>query len=1015
MKVGRIGFSLIELIVATTLLSIIVFAATTFLPDTTRAVRMDEDLHTDTMKARSISELIRSTGFTGLRDLCVDHTTYDVSSGTISCVLYVNTTPEYSLATAGPGSIPRVQLHFWRVTETGVVEGLVSEEQLTGIDGATLADFIVEVPSGNGLKTVLQSSIAHSDGRDAAYNVFVEGTVTDDLGSPLSSTTVTFVWNETSEAFVTQTNSSGRYSFPSGVPKGSYTVVVEKPDHQSYVNANVRLESHAELDFTLPRLFTLRGHITDERTIVFGGSYPVSGATISVSGYGNVQTDDDGYFEIAGLTAGSYQVTISKPGGWVTDGPRTVTVGANHPTHVYNRQLAYRIQVTGSLRDHNNKPVSGAIVTLNSGGGTATTNSSGSFTINNVKPGVYTAIVTSGGHELVRQYNVRIDRNPYTLSFSWDGRATLDGRVTGHNSTALSNVSITLYDGNTRVAGPITSSDGRFSFSLLEPGSSYRLVVSKNGFKEQEIKNIAVGYPKSTRNVTLLPNVTIRVRDGNTNLSGATVRLGSKTPSSASAGTYIFEGITPGTHNLSVSLSGYKPQSRNITVSATGPTTMTIDMEKELIQITGRVVDSGTSTSLSGVEVELLVRDGTSYVNLNPRRQASTNTQGRFSFNNVEPNHSYKLAATASGYQSAEVIVENPSTEQLLAMKSNETIVYIDGVMYRSNDRVIRNAIPGVELVVHKEGTERVQSVRVFRDSIQASDPYYEWFGEIDTELEYTERIRLAAGERLTQFALYADGDDGYAEAAYYRGTSLIVPANEVTSVWRVEEGTFDVYESGPSTFTAYVFVESHDQWDKPLARVSWEIEGGSKGNVERVYPGIVQRYDDSDNGVVSGRVVDPSKLQLFSHNIVVEQVSLAERFMLYGDGYIHGGTSCAQDRSTCTIGSSFISTSGTAALLRGASATVTIPVGNTSGNWNQLFIEWESISGPRSYLEAQVEQGGAVIGQLERPRGTFSRRVDAIPLSKTVDGNVIVKVTNRVGGNNNGMEARIYRIWLSE
>jgi hypothetical protein len=71
-------------------------------------------------------------------------------------------------------------------------------------------------------------------------------------------------------------------------------------------------------------------------------------------------------------------------------------------------------------------------------------------------------------------------------------------------------------------------------------------------------------------------NVTGIVSDGSSALPGVTITLGSKSTTSNSIGYYSFTGVTPGSHAISASKTGYATATGNVTVTAGSTSTLNI-------------------------------------------------------------------------------------------------------------------------------------------------------------------------------------------------------------------------------------------------------------------------------------------------------------------------------------------------------------------------------------------------------------------------------------------------------
>ena len=294
------------------------------------------------------------------------------------------------------------------------------------------------------------SAFAQAPSKPPATTARIAGRVlAADTGRPLRRATVTLIANPSKATRVTETDKDGRYEF-SRLPPGRYSVrpgkdgyVVVSPDPFS-VGVGVELsegEVADRTDFSLPRGSVITGRITDE----FGD--PIAGVMVQAQRYqfrpsgqrqlmeGNTTnfympgaTNDRGEYRIFGLRPGSYYVsarTMDMPGAIAlaqsggpgigavetNDGLATtfypgtsnaaeaqpIQVGLMHQASASFTLVPARMsRITGTVRDSQGRPLSGAQVSLHSTRGGAwfgnaggQLSSTGAFTLANVAPGDY--------------------------------------------------------------------------------------------------------------------------------------------------------------------------------------------------------------------------------------------------------------------------------------------------------------------------------------------------------------------------------------------------------------------------------------------------------------------------------------------------------------------------------------------------------------------------------------------------------------------------------------------------
>ncbi|WP_348982858.1 cell wall-binding repeat-containing protein [Desulfosporosinus sp. Sb-LF] len=251
----------------------------------------------------------------------------------------------------------------------------------------------------------------------------VSGTIKDTNNNPVSGATVTLTDSkDSSKTYTGTTDADGNYSIPS-VPDASYTVTVSKGS-ETLGSGSVTVKGSdvsgdsGNITVTPPTPQTTPTH-TVSGTIKDTNSNPVSGATVTLTDpkdssktYTGI-TDADGNYSIPSVPDASYTVSITK--GSETLGSSSVTVNGSNvsgdsgnitvtpPTPTPPTTPTYT--VSGTIKDTNSNPVSGATVTLtdpkdSSKTYTGTTDADGNYSIPSVPDESYTVSVTKGSETL---------------------------------------------------------------------------------------------------------------------------------------------------------------------------------------------------------------------------------------------------------------------------------------------------------------------------------------------------------------------------------------------------------------------------------------------------------------------------------------------------------------------------------------------------------------------------------------------------------------------------------------
>lgn len=244
------------------------------------------------------------------------------------------------------------------------------------------------------------------------------------------------------------------------------------------------------------------------------------------------------------------------------------------------------------------QPLVDAAVTLGTYG-TLQTNASGDVIFSNVLPDSITWTITKAAYNNatgavvvngVENVNVAMVLTTYTVTFNvTDGANPVDGAT----------VALTGYGTQT------SNASGVATFINVVPAAAIAWTVSKTGYNTQT-GNVDVDG-NETVNVTLpitTYTVTFNVTDGTNPIDGAVVALtGYGNQTTNASGVAIFAGVADGSHNYSITKSGYQTATGAATVAganATVPITM-----NAYHTITFTITDSVTSTAVSGATITI--------------------------------------------------------------------------------------------------------------------------------------------------------------------------------------------------------------------------------------------------------------------------------------------------------------------------------------------------------------------------------------------------------------------------
>jgi hypothetical protein len=303
----------------------------------------------------------------------------------------------------------------------------------------------------------------------------VSGTVVSSLGGAIAGASVSYDGGNTT------TDSNGNYSL-TGVPVGTIQLVASAAGFQSS-SQTVTIQSgvNATANFTLAVAAgtgTVAGKVTNAST---GGA--ISGATVGYSG-GSATTDSNGSYSLTGVPAGSIQLTASATGFQSSTQTVTIQSGVNATANFTLAVAASTGTVTGKVTNISTGGViSGATVSWS--GGSATSNSSGTYTLTGVTAGTQTITAARSGY-LTRSNMASVASGGTVtdnLQLATAGKLTI--KVKGTTGAAVGGVAVTITGGviTTTVSGT-TDSTGTLNSPWI-PIGSYTITISKTGHTTQ--------------------------------------------------------------------------------------------------------------------------------------------------------------------------------------------------------------------------------------------------------------------------------------------------------------------------------------------------------------------------------------------------------------------------------------------------------------------------------------------------------------------------------------------------
>ena len=393
-------------------------------------------------------------------------------------------------------------------------------------------------------------------------------------------------------------------------------------------------------------------------------------------------TGASGRFEMRNLPAGTFDLTVRARGFAPITVPALAIPEGKGATDLGTVQLAPGGAIHGVVVDPQGEPIADAEVQARGadrdgpvfresrpgdvGTGSAVTAADGSFTLEDLAPGVALDVIATHpgygpggapGVAVPSETPVRVVLQPVS---------SVSGHVLGPDGKPVAGASVALHESPRRLGGAffqspgrhlhegVTDDEGAFAFADVAPGP-FQMSATAPGHQRAELRGLEVkpGQDLSGIAIQLPAGATVEGRvtstegrplaDAQVVVADATVNgmLGYSPFRGATDddGQYRIEGIPPGPHTLEASAEGYRRAVRDVEAAAE-PRKVDFQLDRGL-EISGRVVDDGSNP----------IPDAEIYLSGTGRRSqsASTEADGTFRLSGLEDGD-YGLEAGKRGY-----------------------------------------------------------------------------------------------------------------------------------------------------------------------------------------------------------------------------------------------------------------------------------------------------------------------------------------------------------------------------
>ncbi|MFW0779053.1 carboxypeptidase regulatory-like domain-containing protein [Rossellomorea marisflavi] len=591
-----------------------------------------------------------------LTDLAGNYTVPGLSPGSYTVVIGANTFTSASLGTSISGG-QTTTLDALLTPNPGTLTGTITDQGANPLSGVSVT---VAASSGTGI--IVATTVTGNDGTytvtglapgnyivvasslnfqqvSAGASIAAAGTTVLNLslasdpgtisgvildaqtGSPIAGANVQIRVLDAGGSLVATVQSApdGQYVLGNLAP-GVYTVVASAVDFQTnsatvQVFPNLTTVGNVAL---LPNPGSIFGTVTSSI-----GSTPIGGAVVSVLNSSgqlvtSVLTDIAGNFTVSGLAPDQYTLSVLSPDFQNRSVGAIVVSGVTTPVAV---QL---IPDPGSITGLVTPAVPNTILQLRDSNNvfidSFAANPDGTFSFNNLAPGVYTVTASAPNYSSAQAGAVVVSGETDVIALTiLPNPATITGTITTTGGVPLPTSFVQVLNSiGILVASGFSDANGVYTVGNL-PAGSYTVVGNAVNFGQaSQGVTLTAGQILPDVNLTLLADtggLTGQVTDAFTGtlLSGATVVISDATTqlpvittTTSLFGNFLVSGLAPGTYIVTASLTGYASRQVGAIVVSDQNGIVHLFLTPDPGTIAGTVVDTN-GNPVTGTNIQITV------------------------------------------------------------------------------------------------------------------------------------------------------------------------------------------------------------------------------------------------------------------------------------------------------------------------------------------------------------------------------------------------------------------------
>ncbi|MED4051937.1 carboxypeptidase regulatory-like domain-containing protein [Priestia megaterium] len=536
----------------------------------------------------------------------------------------------------------------------------------------------------------------------------IQGQILSQQGIPVTGENIQVkIYNENLVLIRTiLSNSDGTFNALDLSP-GSYLVNVTALGFASNTVSAIVLANEQTL--TTIRLGTLPAILIGEVINVESGE-GIAGSLIVVTRsngviIGTAISGENGDFSISNLPAGSFIVIAQNQKFGTSSTGVTLVAGDTTTTSLSLSPNPGRLlgQVTN---ESTTVPIPGAIIQIfdqnRSFVTSVVTDAQGAFTVSNLSPGQYTAVINAVnfGSEF-REFMINAGEDTVILANLSPNPGIIQGTVTSlESSQPISSVSVViraLSPAGPIVATTVTDQNGFYQLTGIAPGSYTVIISGPPTFGSETISILLDSGEVETVNLTLkaLPgSVRGKITDeAGIGLTNVLVQLFDEQGSlvrrvqTDNNGNYFIRGFTPGTYKITASQQNFQNAFTNFNAESDEVANVNLVLVTRPGNINGTIRNAVTNQFIPGAIVQLFPNQS-----LTPIATTVADQQGNYQFVGLQPGN-YRIISSEFNFASASsgsIVISDQTTTTNLFLQPNPAS--ISGIVTTTEGTPINNA-----------------------------------------------------------------------------------------------------------------------------------------------------------------------------------------------------------------------------------------------------------------------------------------------------------------------------------